>query len=162
MKLKIKFINHLKNWKEFFLTLIFFSTGMAILYFKNGSGGLFIFMIHLGINFIFTLYLTSIYYLKNRGEEYFIEPDRIIRFKNNKKEVFHSSDINKIVICKSANQDKWGIPYTTFETFRLARIYLTNGEVIILTNLLEYDIEVPLKILENVKFERRKGFSFFI
>jgi hypothetical protein len=31
-----------------------------------------------------------------------------------------------------------------------------------MTNLLEYDLEKPLNILKNVKFERRKGFSFFI
>lgn len=162
MKLKINFINHIKNWRDFVLQLIIFSAIMIFLYYKNGYSGLFIFLIYLGVDFIFTFYLHIAYYLKNRGEEFLIEHNRIVRIKDNKQEIFYSEDIKKIVICKSANQDKWGIPYTTFETFRLARIFLKNGEVMILTNLLEYDIEEPLKILKNVKFERRKGFSFFI
>jgi hypothetical protein len=58
--------------------------------------------------------------------------------------------------------DKWGIPYTAFETFRIARVYLKDGNSFIMTNLLEYDLEKPLSILQGVKFERRKGFSFFI
>jgi hypothetical protein len=31
-----------------------------------------------------------------------------------------------------------------------------------MTNLLAYDIEKALGILEGIKFERKKGFSFFI
>ena len=73
-----------------------------------------------------------------------------------------ATDISKVVICKSANLDKWGVPYTTFESFRLARVYLKSGQVFILTNLLEHDIEKPLRELQGVKFERRKGLSFFL
>ena len=58
--------------------------------------------------------------------------------------------------------DQWGIPYSTFESFRIAIVVLTDGNQFILTNLLEYDLEKPLKSLQNVKFERRKGFSYFI
>ena len=120
------------------------------------------FYVFLAIQFSFTLYLHIVYYLKNKGQEFIIGEERIERIKNEKKEVFHSSDMKKIIICKSANMDKWGIPYTTFESFRVARVYLNDGTNFVMTNLLEYDLEKPLNILKNVKFERRKGFSFFI
>jgi hypothetical protein len=58
--------------------------------------------------------------------------------------------------------DKWGIPYTTFESFRIARVYLKNGNYFIMTNLLEYDLESSFITLKDVPIERRKGFSFFI
>ncbi len=120
------------------------------------------FLVFIIIQFSFTLYLHLFYYLKNRGEEFIIENDRVERIKNGEKQIFYSIDIKKIVICKSANLDKWGIPYSAFESFRCARVYLNDGSNFILTNLLEYNLEKPLRILQGVKFERRRGFSFFI
>ncbi|MBS1535792.1 MAG: hypothetical protein JST78_12000 [Bacteroidetes bacterium] len=162
MKLCFKLSNYTRNWFDFFLLLLFFSIAIILFKYKNQNSGISIFFVLIIINFVFTFYLTIVYSLKNINEEFLIEKDKIIRIKKGVIETFNSADISKIVICKSANQDKWGIPYTTFETFRLAKIYLKSGEIIILTNLLEYDIEKPLKRIENVKFERRKGFSFFI
>jgi hypothetical protein len=161
--IKINFKSQLQNWNDFFLQFVIFGIIIIFLYFRDGYNlGFLSFIVLIIVDFIFTLYLHIVYYLKNKGQEFIIGEDRIERIKNGKREVFPSSDINKIVICKSANLDKWGIPYTTFESFRVARVYLNNGTYFIMTNLLEYDLEKPLSILKNVKFERRKGFSFFI
>lgn len=133
------------------------------LYNKYGdTNGFIVFYVFLAIQFYFTFYLHIVYFLKNKGQEFKVREDRIEKIEDSEAKIFHSTDIKKIVICKSANMDKWGIPYTTFECFRIARIYLKNGDNFIMTNLLDYDIEKPFSILKNVPFERRKGFSFFI
>lgn len=161
--IKINFKSQLQNWNDFFWLALIFISITIYLYNRDGYNiGFIAFYGFLIVQFSFTLYLHLAYYLKNRGEEFIIENDRIERTKNGKKQIFYSTDIKKIVICKSANMDKWGIPYTTFESFRIARVILNNNNYFIMTNLLEYDIEKPLSILKNVKFERRKGFSFFI
>lgn len=161
--LKINLKSQLKNWKSFFWFFIVFISIMIYLYFRDGYNiGFIAFYMFLTINFSFTLYLHIAYYLKNKNEVYIIKKDRIEKTYKDKKEVFYSSDIKKIVICKSANVDGWGITYITFESFRIARVYLNDETNFIMTNLLEYDLEKPLSIIENVKFERRKGFSFFI
>lgn len=163
MKIKINFKSQIRNWYDFFIQTIMFIPLCIYLYNKYGdTNGFIVFYVFLSIQLFFTAYVNIRYYLKNRGEEFIVENDRIERIKANKKEIFLSSEIKKIVICKSANMDKWGISYTTFESFRVARVYLNNGSNFIMTNLLEYDIEKPLSIIKNVKFERRKGFSFFI
>lgn len=160
--IKINFKSQLQNWNDFFLQIIVFLPVYLFTLFKYDGNGFIFLNGFLIIQFTFTLYVHLSYYLKNRGEEFIIEFDRIERIKNGKRLIFHSIDIKKIVICKSANMDKWGIPYTTFESFRIARVYLNDGTNFILTNLLEYDLEKPLQILQGVKFERRKGFSFFV
>jgi hypothetical protein len=161
--IKINFKSQLQNWNDFFVLTIIFLVIIIFLYYRDGFNiGFISFYAFLAIQFSFTFYLHIAYYLRNRGEEFIIKNDRIIRIKNGKEELFLSSDIKKIVICKSANQDKWGIPYTTFESFRIARVYLNNNTIFIMTNLLEFDIEKPLQVLHGVKFERKKGFSFFI
>lgn len=162
MTLKMTPKTHIKEWYDFFLQTIIFTLGIIYIAYKYGTDNLFVFYIFLGIQFVPTAYLHIMYYLENKGEEYSIEKNKIIRIKGGKREIYSANDIKRIVICMSASQEGWGIPYTTFETFRLARVYLNDGTVFIITNLLEHDIEKPLRTLQNVKFEKRKGFSFFI
>ena len=162
ISIKTNFKSQLKNWRDFMVMSLIFVPVMLYLYYQNGPRGLFIFYIFILIDFVFTAYLSIQYYIKNKGEEFTIYTDKIVKIKNGVSVVYYNTDITKIVICKSANMDSWGIPYTTFETFRIARVYLNNGKNFIMTNALEYDIEKPLSILQEVKFERRKGFSFFI
>jgi hypothetical protein len=161
--LKINTKSQIQNWYDFILQTLIFIPLYIYLLIRDGYNNAFIVIyVFLFIQFSFTIYLHIKYFLKNKNEEYIIHSDRIIRIKKSKESIFNSSDIKKIVICKSANMDKWGIPYTTFESFRVARIYLNDGTGFILTNLLAYDLEKPLRALQGVKFERRKGFSFFI
>lgn len=162
MRYKITFKNQVRNWYDFVFQGSIFAPFILYAYFKSGTNGLFIFYTFLSIQFAFTFYLHLVYYIKNMGEEYCLEKDKIIKINNDTKTVYFTKDILKIVICKSANKDSWGIPFTTFETFRIARVYLNDGTNFIMTNLLEYDLEKPLRILQGVRFERRKGFSFFI
>jgi hypothetical protein len=162
-RIKINFKSQIQNWNYFVLQIVILIPFAIYSYNKYRIDMvLYPFLVFIIIQFSFTLYLHLSYYLKNRGEEFIIENDRVERIKNGEKQIFYSTDIKKIVICKSANLDKWGIPYSTFESFRCARVYLNDGSNFILTNLLEYDLEQPLRVLQRVKFERRKGFSFFI
>lgn len=161
--LKINFKSQIKNWNDFFWLSVIFISVIIFLYYRDGNNiGFIAFYIFIAIQFLFTIYLQIAYYIKNCDEEFLIKNDRIEKIKKGNIEIYLAADIKKIVICKSANMDRWSIPYTTFESFRVARVYLNNGSNFIMTNLLEYDLEVPLQILQGVVFERRKGFSFFI
>lgn len=161
--LKFNLKSQLQNWYDFFVLVLMLFFGAFYAYYEYRIIlVLYPFFFIAFVQFSFTFYLHLTYYVKNKGEAFLIQHDRIERIKNRKTEIFFAEDIAKIVICKSANLDKWGIPYTTFECFRLARVYLKSGQVFILTNLLEHDIEKPLGVLRGVRFERRKGLSFFI
>jgi hypothetical protein len=151
------------NWNDFFYLTILLVFGSIYFILNNENyNGVWVFIVFIGIQFAFTCYLSIKYYNLNKNEVYIIRPDSITLTKYSKTEVFSTQEIKKIVVCKSANMDSFGMPFSTFERFRLVKVYLNNGRILILTNLLEYDIEEPLKILENVKLERRMGFSFFI
>jgi hypothetical protein len=161
--LKINTKSQLQNWKDFLLQLLILLPISCYSYYKYRIDMvLYPYIIFIFIQFLFTLYLHVVYYLKNYNEEFFIFDNKIEKLKNGNKILFNSFDIKKIVICKSANMDKWGIPYTTFESFRIARVYLKNGNYFIMTNLLEYDLESSFITLKDVPIERRKGLSFFI
>ncbi|SHJ10581.1 hypothetical protein [Flavobacterium terrae] len=162
-KLKINLKSQLRNWNDFTIqTLILIPFAIYAYHEYKSDKVLYPFYIFSFIQFSFTAYLHLRYYFQNKGEEYIIDSKSITKFKKHTKEVYLNDDIKKIEICKSANMDSLGIPYTTFERFRCARIYLKNGQSFILTNLLEFDLESSLKILKDVEFIRRKGFSFFI
>lgn len=151
------------NWNDFFyLTMLSFFASIYFILNNENYNGVWVFIVFLAIQFAFTSYLSIRYFYINKNEVYTIRPDSITLTKYSKAEVFSTLDIKKIVVCKSANMDSFGIPFSTFERFRLVKVYMISGKVLTLTNLLEYDIEEPLKIIKNVKFERRKGFSFFI
>jgi hypothetical protein len=161
--IKINFKSQIQNWNDFFLQIVILIPFVIYSYNKYRIDMvLYPFLVFIFIQFSFTLYLHLSYYLKNRGEVFIIENDRIERIKYGEMQIFYTTDIKKIVNCKSANMDKLGIPYSSFESFRCARVYLNDGSNFIMTNLLEYDLEQSLSILQGVKFERRKGFSFFI
>ena len=163
MKLKINIKSQLKNWNDFFLQIIILTPLACYSYYKYEIAMvLYPFYVFIFIQLFFTIYVHVRYYLTNKGQEFVLKSDRIIIVQEDKEQIFLVSEIKKIVICKSANMDKWGIPYTTFESFRCTRVYLNDGSKFVMTNLLEYDLEKPLHILQGVKFERRKGFSFFI
>jgi hypothetical protein len=161
--LRINIKNLIHNWNDFFYLTILLVFGSIYFMLNNENyNGIWVFIVFFLIQFAFTSYLSIKYFYLNKNEVYIIRPDSITLTKYSKTEVFSTQDINKIVVCKSANMDSFGMPFSTFERFRLIKVYINNGRVLILTNLLEYDIEEPLKILENVKLERRMGFSFFI
>jgi hypothetical protein len=162
IKLEPNIKSLIKNWSPFLKLILIFAVVIIWFYYQNELKGLFIFYIFILIQFLFTAYLSVRYYYLNKGEIFTISNDGITKVKNNISNTYETDDIKKIVICKSANMDARGIPYTTFEEFRLARVYLKNGNNFTMTNILEHDIEQPLSILKDVQFERRKGFSFFI
>lgn len=161
ISLKINRKSQLENWKEFIIQISIMIPISIFLLYKYKTAMIFYpGCVFYGIQFMFTSYVYLTYYLKNKGEEYVVSVDKIDRIKDGKIKTYLSSDIKKIIICKSANMDNRGIPLTTFEGFRIAKVCLKDGTFFIMTNLLEYDLEKPLKTIEGVVFERKKGFSY--
>jgi hypothetical protein len=70
----------------------------------------------------------------------------------------HVADLKEIVLHKSANLDKWGIPFTAIEYYHYARIITQSGEGIIITCLLTPKVEAVVRTFNRVAYERRKSF----
>lgn len=106
------------------------------------------------------LYLHIEYSIRNAGEEIEIAHNEIIVKKNGQEHKYSSSDLAKITVYKSASLDRGGIPFSSMEYYRYARIIAKSGEEIIITCLMTLDIEEALKHLTGVPYERKKGLAF--
>lgn len=160
--LKPNLKSQFRNWNDFIWQVIILLPFYLYSYYEHGEKPLIVYNIFVLVELIPTAYLSVRYFMENRKQEYVIYENKIVKIQDGLSTSYQASEIKRIVVCKSASKDKGGFPFSTFETFRLARVYLNNGTNFIITNSLEYDIEKPLLILKDVKFERRKGFSFFI
>lgn len=120
------------------------------------EAALLIFGIFFLVDAIPAIYLHIEYLSKNIGEQYEINSDSIIRYRNNQSQIYYDEDIDKVIIYKSASMDKGGIPFLAVESYCYARIVLKSGDDMIFTRLLYPDIEKAVKKLHGVKFERRK------
>ncbi len=113
------------------------------------------------INFLPALYLHLQYWYENRGEEYAVTENEIIRYTENQKEVFKTEDIVKCIIYKSASIDpgSW-ITLYAIEEYHYARLLLRTGDELIITCLLMPKMDQVLGQLKGVQFERKKrGFN---
>ena len=162
ISIKPNFKSQLRNWSDFIQQIIILLPFYLYSYYQNGDSVLIVYYVFILIQLLPTIYLTIMYFVENRGEEFIISENKIVKIDNGISKSYDNFEIKKVVICKSATKDKGGIPFSTFETFRLARVYLKDGSNFIMTNSLEYDIEKPISILKGIVIERRKGFSFFI
>lgn len=109
------------------------------------------------INILPTLYLHIEYWHKNKGEEYEVHFDEIIRFKNGKREVYKVSDIEKIKVYLSpALYRGSNLHFLGIEAYHYARVYLKTGEELIITCLLTPKVEKALRGLRGIKIERKK------
>jgi hypothetical protein len=109
-----------------------------------------------------TLIIYIEYLSKNNGQEIEVERDEIIvKYKNGEVKIYKITDLKKITVYKSASLDKGGIPILPTESFYYARIEPKEGEDIIITCLMAYDVDVIIRRLSGVPYERRKtGFAF--
>jgi hypothetical protein len=78
------------------------------------------------------LYLHIEYYLRNKGEVIEINYNEIIVRKNGEERKYDSSLISKVIVYKSASLDKWGIPLTAMEYYRLPELLLNLVRKILL------------------------------
>jgi len=158
--MKISLINQLKSlsWLFFFLLIIISVISYFVI--KNGTNGIFIFLFLSLFQIIPTIYIHVKYYFTDKNKSIVINYNKIEVNLYKTVTIYNDFDIQKIIIYKSANMDSFGIPLMVFENYYYAKIILKNGTNFELTCLIDPEIEQRLKKLENVKFERVKGFSF--
>ena len=134
--LKITGIRQLKALFYFIASLIMY-TGV-ILYFKiNDSFFILAIMVPLlTYQLLPAIFFHIEYYLKNRGEVYELQNDRIIQYKGGVQTTYTKEDIKKIVIYMSPNNYRGGVYLTGFENYHYAQVVLNSGESIYLTSLL--------------------------
>ena len=109
------------------------------------------------IDLLSTLYLHWQYYRVNKGEEYAIERDKIVRWKQGKQEEFLAKDIMLVNITLSpALYKKSNVHFMGIEAYYYACVYLKNGEKLILTCLLHPKLDDILHQLKGVAIKRKK------
>lgn len=153
-------INQLKALSWLFFYILIFIVIVSYFVIKDGIDGIFIFIFFFLFQIIPTIYIHVKYYYtdKNKSVEINYNKIKVNSFKT--VTIYNDFDIQKIIIYKSANMDSFGIPLMVFENYYFAKIILKNETHFEMTCLLDPEIELKLKKLEKVKFERVKGFSF--
>lgn len=134
--LKITGIKQLKALFYFIVTIIMYIG--VILYFNiNDSFFILAVMIPiLSFQLLPTVFFHIEYNLKNRGEVYELQGDRIIQYKEGIEMIYTKEDIKKIIIYMSPNYYRGGGYLTGFENYHYAQIILNSGESLYLTSLL--------------------------
>lgn len=153
--LKITLHNHLVAL--YFLIVIVVLFTIILVYFNFERNAVFIFSILFIIQAIPGLYLHIEYWLCNKREEYGIHSDRLIRYKNGKEEQYNAEDIEQIKILMSPSlYQNWYLHFLAIEQYHFARVYLKNGEKLIITCLLATRVDKALSGLKGVKIEKKK------
>lgn len=158
-KIQITFKNHLVSLK--WLLLYIFISLILVLYFyiEGGNDGLLILLIMALAQILPTIYIHLKFYFKNKSDICNIYEDRLEITSSNKNNSYFVEDISKIVVYKSGNRD--GIPFLTCENYYYVKVFLKNGNSIVLTSLLDNRIEDKLKIIKGITFSTNKGFASF-
>ena len=104
-----------------------------------------------------TLYLHWQYYRQNKGEAYRIFSDRIVRDKTGKKEEFLAKDILFITVYLSPALYRGShFHFLGIEAYYYASVSLAGGEKLLLTCLLDPELDSTLKTLNGVVIRRKK------
>lgn len=108
------------------------------------------------LNTIPVLFLHYDYWEINKGEVYEVLFDRLVRWRQGKREEILGSDIKEIIIRKSASMDKGGIPFLGIESYYCVDVYLNSGNHLTLTCLLSPKIDLEIQKLKNIPIKRVK------
>ena len=116
-------------------------------------------IIGFGLNAIPVIFLHYDYWEVNRGEEYDVLFDRLVRWKNGKREDILGSSIDKITVylCPSMYKGS-NLHFLGIEAYYFARVELNSGEKFYLTCLLHPKLDDILKTLKGVHIYRKKTF----
>lgn len=98
------------------------------------------------------VYIHYTYWRLNRGEEYLINRNEIVRIKDGREEVFAAEDIEKTIVYKSRNLSKGGA-YFALGLYYYARIILRSGDELVITCLVIPDIDKVIRRLKGVPSE---------
>ncbi len=154
-RLKITTRNHLVLHYH---TLILMMIGIFCMHtiFNFEKDIVIIFLIFWALDIIPVFFLHYDYWHTNKGEEYEVLFDRLVRRKEGKREEILGSDIEKIIIWKSASIDKGGIPFLGIESYYCVDVYLRAGNHFTLTCLLSPKIDLEIQKLKNIPIKRIK------
>ena len=154
MRYYIKVTNHLKALRSlFFVALIMVG---ILFWLKFDIPAVVIFGIFFLLDAIPAIYLHLEYWSQNRMEEYEINEGEIIQYKNGTKVKYTANEIEKITLYKSASMDKGGIPFLAIESYFYIRILLKSGNELIITRLITDQLDMLVKQLKSVTFQRKK------
>lgn len=155
-RFSIKLLNHVKvtafTWQT---SIIYFLIAYFLDFDREGTlvgFGLF------GLFIISSLYLHGEYWIANYGQEIEIANQSLTITKKGISKNYPFSEMEKVILYKSASLDKGGIPVSPMEYYNYARIILKSGEEIILTCLLSPKVDKITDQITGVEKERRKSF----
>ncbi|QNF33383.1 hypothetical protein HUW51_11865 [Adhaeribacter swui] len=148
--------NHFKALLSFFIIT---ALSFIILVWANfDEDFVFIFSIGYCIDVLPALYLHIEYYIRNLGEEYRVSENELVHYKDSTAKRCKNSDIERIIVYMSPSIYKGSnLHFLAIESYYYARILTKAGEELIITCLLTPNLELALKRLQGVQFERRKG-----
>jgi len=141
-------------WSVPFFVMVF---ALVIYYYSFQKEMVIVVLIGFSINAFPTLYLHWQYYRQNKGEAYRIFSDRILRYKAGKKEEFLAKDILFITVHLSPALYKGShFHFLGIEAYYYASVSLEGGEKLLLTCLLDPELDSTLKRLNGVVIRRKK------
>jgi len=106
------------------------------------------------------LYLHLKYFIQNKGEEYEIRDNILLRRKNGRVSYYRSDEISKIEIFMTPSVYKGSdFHLLTIESYYYAQILLKNStDRILITCVIAPNLEEFLRKLQGVNYERNKVF----
>jgi hypothetical protein len=155
MTLKITTYNQLTALKFHLIGTVIMAVTLYLL--RLDHAAIMIFSLFWLAYFVPAIYLHLEYYFKNYGQRLEISEHGMILYdRNGEVRSYSTTDLDKIVIYKSASLDKKGIPLTPMEFYHYALIVPKKGTEITLTCLMAPNVEQVLRVIKGVSFERKK------
>jgi len=109
------------------------------------------------IDAIPALFLHFEYWLKNKGEQYEVRDTKLIRRKGSEETHIRNDEIEKIIVYLSPSlYMNSNFHLLAIESYHYAVVKLKSGEELALTCLLAPRIDMELKKMRGVLFEKRK------
>lgn len=103
------------------------------------------------------IYLHFEYYLANRGQKIIIENEELSVFtRRGNVYRIRFTELNKVILYKSASMDKGGIPLTPIEPYHYIRIFTKSEKQIIVTCLMYPKLEEIIDQLKGIQRIRKK------
>lgn len=156
MTLKLNFFNHFAALFSLLIVTVLMITCLIWLNFDRDI--VLIFSIFYLLDALPALYLHVEYYLRNRGESYEISKNELVRYKNGEQTYYNISDIDNIIVYMSPSVYQGSnLHFLALETYHFARVKMKNGEEIILTCLLTPKVEIAIRKLTDIPYERKKA-----
>lgn len=108
------------------------------------------------INYLPVAYLHYTYWLTNRGEEYVITRNEVIRIRNGQEVIVRSQDIRKSIIYRSRNSEKRGRPTFGMEEYYFVRLIHNSDMELAITCLVVPNVDKVIRSLKGVPIERKR------